>query len=99
MFKGETIKEAAIRKAKEEVGLDVEIERLIGVYDFIFPSCSEHPYSHCVSNLFLAKPKHGFGNIVLDSTSDDFQIVDKLDISYNTLIIGCIRDSGILKNY
>ena len=34
MDRGETVEEAAIREAKEEVNLDVEIDRLLRVYSY-----------------------------------------------------------------
>jgi len=48
---GETVEQAAIREAREETGLEVRIERLIGVYS----NPRRDPRGHVVSIAFLAK--------------------------------------------
>jgi 8-oxo-dGTP diphosphatase len=52
---GETVEEAAIREAKEETGLDIKIEKLIGVYS----DPDRDPRGHFVSVCFLCKPVGG----------------------------------------
>jgi 8-oxo-dGTP diphosphatase len=52
---GETVEDAAIREAKEETGLDIKIEKLIGVYS----DPDRDPRGHFVSVCFLCKPVGG----------------------------------------
>lgn len=48
----ETVEECALREAKEETGLTVEIDRLIGVYSHP----KRDPRWHNVTTAYLAKP-------------------------------------------
>jgi len=47
---GETVEVAAVREAKEETGLDVELTRLLGVYS----DPLRDPRSHTISTVFVA---------------------------------------------
>jgi 8-oxo-dGTP diphosphatase len=48
---GEKVEEAAIREAKEETGLDVELKRIVGVYS----DPSRDPRGHVISIAYLAR--------------------------------------------
>ncbi len=50
---GESAEEAAVREAKEETGLDVEIVRLVGVYS----DPKRDPRTHTITTVFHAIPK------------------------------------------
>lgn len=52
---GETVEKAAVREVKEETGLDVELEGLLGVYS----DADRDPRGHTVSIVFFATPKKG----------------------------------------
>jgi 8-oxo-dGTP diphosphatase len=49
---GETVEEAAVREVREEVGLNVSIERVAGVYS----SPGRDPRGHFISITLLARP-------------------------------------------
>lgn len=53
IFKGETIQDAAIRKAKEETGLDVIPRRLVDVNETIFPDGPEGINVHSINIVYL----------------------------------------------
>jgi 8-oxo-dGTP diphosphatase len=48
---GETVEQAAIREAREETGLDVELRHLLGVYS----DPARDPRGHTVSVVFVAR--------------------------------------------
>src|SRR3989338_11385884 len=52
---GETVERAVVREAKEETGLDVEIEDILGVYS----SPERDPRFHAVSIAFVVEPVGG----------------------------------------
>jgi 8-oxo-dGTP diphosphatase len=65
---GETVRDAAVREAKEECGLDVELVDGVpmDVYDILKADESERLRYHYILLQFLARPKEG----VLKPTSD-----------------------------
>jgi 8-oxo-dGTP diphosphatase len=50
---GESVEQAAIREAREETGLEVELISLLGVYS----SPERDPRRHTMSTVFIAQPK------------------------------------------
>ncbi len=52
---GETVEKAVVREAREETGLNVEIEELLGVYS----EPNRDPRGHTVSVVFLCAVKNG----------------------------------------
>ena len=70
-YKGESLECCAIRKCKEEAGLDVIIERYIGVYDQFFEESAQGVPLHAVCVAFLARPVGDISKYVLDSSSDE----------------------------
>ncbi len=52
---GETVEKAAVREVKEETGLEVELEGILGVYS----EPDRDPRGHTVSIVFFATPKKG----------------------------------------
>jgi colanic acid biosynthesis protein WcaH len=86
VYKGETMEQAAIRKVKEEVGLDVRSLRLIGYYEEVF---RENPFGltsglHTVSVVF-ATMVDGYQPVKLDSQSTDWKYSPELPDDF------CIR--------
>jgi 8-oxo-dGTP diphosphatase len=68
---GETVEHAAIREAREETGISVDINGLVGVYS----DPDRDPRGHTVSICFLAQPR---GGKLLPST-------DATDAAYFTI--------------
>jgi len=97
LLKSETMEQGAVRKAKEETALDVEVERLIGVYDEFFDTSIQGYPTHTVCVAFLVKPKRNLHCVAIDSTSDSFKIAHGLDGDYDKYVTRVIKDSGILE--
>jgi len=51
---GETVEHAAIREAKEETGLDVELKALLGIYS----DPTRDPRRHTMTTVFIAHPRN-----------------------------------------
>ena len=71
---GETLENAAVREAKEETNLDVELERLVGVYS----EPDRDPRGHNVSIAFLARVTGGDPEAATDA--DEVAILDPSEV-------------------
>ena len=90
---GETVEQAALREVKEETGLDVELEGLLGVYS----GPDRDPRGHTVSVVFFAKKKKGklkAGSDASDVMEGLIAKVDKLQLAFDHAII--IEDYKII---
>jgi colanic acid biosynthesis protein WcaH len=98
LLKGEKLKEAAIRLAKRETGINVKIEKLIGVYDY-FSDKSRLPDlrtgTHNPSILFLVKPNQNKFEVTLDSDHSDHKWVGRIDRDLEPYIKKMLEDSGV----
>jgi len=77
ILKNELVKTAAIRKAKEETGLNCEFVKKLGVAEMIF---DKGPFGfgvHSISVACLLNSK--IGKISLDKTSDEYKWSDKIE--------------------
>ncbi len=98
LCKGESLKDAIIRKAKEELGIDIKVERQIGVYETVF---EKNRYGFPVHTINIAY-------LVTSSKMPDFSKADYREFSEIRVFreIGkdipdyvrqVIKDSGIIK--
>ena len=81
---GETVEAAALREAKEETGLEIELIKLLGVYS----EPSRDPRGHTVTVCFLAR---GFGKLKAGSDAKDIRLfgfneIPKLAFDHNKII-------------
>ena len=72
---GETVETAAIRETKEETGLDIELNGIVGVYS----DPHRDPRGHIISVCFLGN-KIG-GKLVADTDAADVQCMEIDEIS------------------
>lgn len=85
VHKGETLKEAAKKIVKKELGIRVKIEKYVGVYEDIRDK--RHAIVHC----FLVQ--HTSGKITLNSEATDFKFLSKIPKNLPSYQISEIKDA------
>lgn len=100
---GETVRDAVLREAKEESGLDIEIkdERPLDVVDNIFLDEKERLQFHYVMLQFLARPKGGSlksAGDVVDAQWVPLKDVEKYDLT-NSFRLFFRKHRDELENY
>lgn len=90
---GEKVEDAAVREAKEETGLDVELDELVGVYS----DPNRDPRGHTVTIAFKAHIVSG--ELQSDSDAKDAKYVNmdelkKIDLAFDHEDI--LHDAGLI---
>lgn len=88
VLRDEKAEDAAVRKAFEELGVEVVIERLVGVYDNIFDSV------HCFTVVYLVRLAHKNVPLRLDEQHSEYKFVDTL-AGLHPYIAQEIKDSKV----
>lgn len=98
VYKNERLEEAVVRKAYEEVGLNVQIERKIGVYETMF---EKGPFDdlksgvHTVNVCFLVRPINDNIKVKIDKTSSNYKWIDRIEENLHPYIKEVLRDAEI----
>ena len=97
---GETVEQAAVREAKEETGLDVELVALVGVYS----DPRRDPRGHVVSVAFLARARGGELRAASDAREVRAfpvdQLPERLAFDHSTILRDALRvarGTGLVK--
>ena len=97
VLKNERLEQAVRRKAKEEVGLEIEIIKKIGSYELFFDK-GPLPLKtgiHDIAIVFLVKPKDKNPVIKLESHQSKYQWFDRIDDSWHPYVKQVLKDSNI----
>lgn len=73
VLKGEKLEDAVIRKGREELGVDVIIERQVGAYDNIFKRV------HCIVAVYIVRLARKNATIILDTQHSEYKFTDRVD--------------------
>lgn len=76
---GETVESAAVREAKEETNLDVELERLVGVYS----EPDRDPRGHNISVAFLARVVGGEPEAATDADEVSVRDPSRTELAFD----------------
>ena len=90
VFKGETLKEAVIRKVQQEAGIEVKIIEQLGVEETMFDTSPFGGDTHTVNAVYLAVPK-GKSEPKLDSQHEEFKWFSTIKKDFHPYIKKYIR--------
>lgn len=94
VYKNETLEAAAKRKAREEVGLEIELVRKVGFYETFFKTAKVPVKggTHTVNVVFLARSRKG--QVVLDKNHSDFRWCSTIEEGWHPYMKALLSDAG-----
>ncbi|KXA97106.1 hypothetical protein AKJ37_03730 [candidate division MSBL1 archaeon SCGC-AAA259I09] len=99
LYKGEKLKNAARRIAREELGIEVKIEKRLGVYCHFW---NESPFEkvesvHTVNVVFQVRSNKNIENIELDEQHEDYRLVSGIEPDLHEYVKRYMIDSGMFE--
>lgn len=97
LFKGERLAEAAHRVADEELGMQIEILRRLGVYAHFWETSAEkgRPSRHTVNVVFHVAPTDRPIEITLDDQHSDIRWISDGDRQYHEYVEAYLDDADL----
>jgi len=99
VLKGETMRETAIRKAREEVGIDCHAGRIVHTAETIFPDGPEGIPVHSINSCFFMCPVDKDFSIRLDDHHSDHEWVSHIPDGLHPYVERCLRGAGLMRAY
>lgn len=99
VLRGETLKGAVIRKVKEEVGVEVNIKKMIGIYEHYFPITrfdteKKKKGAHMISACYLVEPTKNNFNFKLSEEYTAYKSIKKNRKRLHPYVKRVLKDSG-----
>ena len=97
VVKGETMRETARRKAREEVGLDCHVGPIIHTAATIFPDGPRGITVHSINACFLLYPTHDSNRLCvkLDTHHAEWRWEEKVTAGLHPYVAHCLRGAGL----
>ena len=97
VFKGEMMKDSAIRKAREEVGIECHVGPIIHTAETIFPDGPNGIPVHSINSCFFMYPVEADFHIQLDTHQNEYQWVDHIPEGLHEYVERCLVGAGLSK--
>jgi len=97
IMKGETLEDAVKRKAKEEVGVEVTIGKMLGVEETLFPDGPFEGSTHTINIVFLVSPIDRDDEIVLDNQNEESRWYTHIDDTWHPYVKKFLMLAGFTK--
>ena len=99
LYKGEPTEEAAHRVAREELGIEIELESLLGVYSHFWDRSAQSPEvsRHTVNVVYRARPVEDDPRISLDDQHGEFRWLDDIEPELHEYVRTYIEDGNLLE--
>jgi len=98
VYKNEKLGDTAVRIARQEVGLDVTVKKLVGIYDEMFDKGALPDLKngvHYASVIFLCEALDDDQEIKLDETSSDYRWIDKIEEGLHPYLKRLLKESKV----
>jgi colanic acid biosynthesis protein WcaH len=97
VVKGETMRQTARRKAREEVGLDCHVGPIIHTAETIFPDGPRGIPVHSINACFLLYPTHDSAGpaVKLDTHHAEWRWEEKVTPGLHPYVAHCLRGAGL----
>ncbi|MSP11691.1 MAG: NUDIX domain-containing protein [Chloroflexi bacterium] len=95
VIKGEMMRETALRKAREEVGIDCHVGPLIHTAETIFPDGPGGIPVHSINSCFFVYPVDPAFNLHLDSHHTAYQWVNHIPPGIHPYVERCLMGAGL----
>ena len=97
VLKGEMMKETALRKAKEEVGIECHVGPIIHTAETIFPDGPQGIPVHSINSCFFLYPVSPNFKTRLDTHHNKFKWVDHIPEGLHRYVERCLMGAGLSK--
>lgn len=95
VHKGETMREAALRKAREEVGLECHVGPIVHTAETIFPDGPNGIPVHSINSCFFMYPVDAGHTPHLDDHHADSRWVDHIPGDLHPYVVRCLQGAGL----